>query len=270
MHRRLVPTALAGATLAWFAIPSILEAQSLRGSRSTVERVYERAADNGLYFYKTSGGVRSAAEKGRFVRLTGNADYRLHGVSHPYAAPSTRLFVERLASQYRAACGEQLVVTSAIRPLGAQPGNSSTRSVHPTGIAVDLRRPKGKCLAWLRKTLLAVEEQGVIDGTEERTPPHFHVVVFPAAYEAYVARLAGSSATRVAARAPASGVAGTRVSLATAARMPDAARRYQVRKGDSLWSIAKRHGTTVATIRKLNPAAAKKILPGQTLLIATR
>lgn len=268
MYRRFVPAALTGAaTLACLTVPSILGAQSLRGSRSTVERVYERANDKGLYFYKTSGGVRSAAEKGRFVRLTGNADYTLHGVSHPYAAPSTRLFVERLASQYRAGCGEKLVVTSAIRPLARQPKNSSTRSVHPTGIAVDLRRPKGKCLTWLRRTLLAVEDQGVIDGTEEKSPPHFHVVVFPAAYEAYVARLGG---TRVGARAPGKSAATKRVALATVGRMPSSTRKYRVRKGDSLWSIAKRHDTTVATIQKLNPSASRRILPGQTLLIASQ
>jgi membrane-bound lytic murein transglycosylase D len=44
--------------------------------------------------------------------------------------------------------------------------------------------------------------------------------------------------------------------------------KYKVRKGDSLWSIARRYDTTVATIKKLNPSAARKIIPGQTLLVA--
>src|SRR5687767_7021403 len=202
MYRRLVSAALAGAAIACLAIPSAAAAQSLRGSRSTVERVYERASDNGLYFYRTSGGVKSAAEKGRFVRLGGNADYRLHNVSHPYATATTRTFVERLGAQYRAACGDQMVVTSAIRPLAKQPRNSSDWSVHPTGIAVDLRKPSGACLTWLRRTLLALEDKGVIDGTEERKPPHFHVVVFPAAYEKYLASLGTKPASLGAKTAP--------------------------------------------------------------------
>src|SRR5687768_5796581 len=271
MYRRLVPAALAGAAIACLAVPSATAAQSLRGSRSTVERVYARASDNGLYFYRTSGGVQSAAAKGRFVRLSGNADYRLHNVSHPYATATTRTFVERLGAQYREACGEPMVVTSAIRPLARQPRNSSDYSVHPTGIAVDLRKPSGRCLTWLRRTLLALEDRGVIDGTEERKPPHFHVVVFPAAYDAYLASLGAKSVTAAAKAAPRSSVAAPRIALATMARMPArATQRYRVRKGDSLWSIAKRHDTTVDTLRKLNPSAAKKILPGQTLLIATQ
>ena len=272
MGRRTNLAALVGAAaLTTLALPSLAAAQSLRGSRSTVARVYERASERGLYFYKTSGGVKSAAEKGRFVRLTGNADYRLHGVSHPYLTATTRTFVERLAAQYRATCGEQLVVTSAIRPVASQPRNSSDYSVHPTGIAVDLRKPSGKCLTWLRKTLLALEDENVIDGTEERSPPHFHVVVFPAAYDAYVATLekrAKRSEASTAAATPKSTVA-PRVALATVGRMQIGTTKYRVRKGDSLWSIAKRYDTSVATIQKLNPSAAKKIVPGQTLLVST-
>ena len=270
MGRRTILAALVGAAaLSTLALPSSARAQSLRGSRSTVARVYERASERGLYFYKTSGGVKSAAEKGRFVRLTGNADYKLHGVSHPYATTTTRTFVERIAAQYRAGCGEQLVVTSAIRPQTSQPRNSSDYSVHPTGIAVDLRKPSGKCLTWLRKTLLALEEKNVIDGTEEKRPPHFHVVVFQS-YDAYVATLDKQAArpAGTTAAAPRSTVA-PRVALATVGRMPAATTKYRVRKGDSLWSIAKRYDTSVATIRKLNPSAAKKIVPGQTLLVTS-
>ena len=274
MYRRLVRAALAGAAIvSCLSVSATVHAQSLRGSRSTVERVYERASGNGLVFYKTSGGVRSAAEKGRFVRLDGNADYRLNNVSHPYATATTRTFVERLGAQYRATCGEQMVVTSAIRPQTSQPRNSSDWSVHPTGIAVDLRKPTGRCLTWLRKTLLALEDRGVIDGTEEKRPPHFHVVVFPAAYDAYIESLGGKSASATADKAvgPKASVAAPRIALATVARMPGTAtRKYRVRKGDSLWSIARRYDTTVDTIRKLNPAAAKKILPGQTLVIVAQ
>jgi hypothetical protein len=274
MYRRQIPAALAGAAIvACLTVPSFAHAQSLRGSRSTLERAYERANDNGLHFYQTSGGVKTAAEKGRFVRLAGNADYRLNNVSYPYATATTRTFVERLGAQYRAACGEPMVVTSAVRPVAKQPRNSSDWSVHPTGIAVDLRKPTGSCLGWLRRTLLSLEDRGVIDGTEERKPPHFHVVVFPAAYDAYIESLGGKSAaaTVTAKPAPRASAAAPRIALATVARMPSRSlQKYRVRRGDSLWSIAKRYDTTIDTIKKLNPSVAKKILPGQTLVIATQ
>jgi hypothetical protein len=55
-------------------------------------------------------------------------------------------FVERLSSQYHNACGERLVVTSLTRPASEQPRNASDRSVHPTGMAIDLRlSTKGTC-----------------------------------------------------------------------------------------------------------------------------
>jgi hypothetical protein len=80
-------------------------------------------------------------------------------------------------------------VTSAIRPESTQPSNASPRSVHPTGIAVDLRRPDGRCLTWLRGVLRSLEARGVIEATEEHWPAHFHVAVFGPRYQAYVASL---------------------------------------------------------------------------------
>jgi hypothetical protein len=58
-------------------------------------------------------------------------------------------------------------------------------------MAIDLRKPNGKCLRWLRSTLLDLEETGVIEATEEYGPPHFHVAVFPSPYESYVAGRSG-------------------------------------------------------------------------------
>ena len=63
-----------------------------------------------------------------------------------------KLFIERLARQYRGATGEKLVVTSLTRPTREQPGNASRYSVHPCGMAVDFRRPWGrKARRWLEQ-----------------------------------------------------------------------------------------------------------------------
>jgi hypothetical protein len=178
------------------AVPVVLapqraEAQSLRGSLASISRMYRQAVREKLHFYETAAGVRNAARKGRLVRLRSTGSVTYASVRWPYVQPQTRLFVERLGAQYRAACGERLVVTSAVRPATRQPANATERSVHPTGMAVDLRKPKGKCLRWLRPTLLELERAGLIEATEEYGPPHFHVAVFPTPYESYVAAKSG-------------------------------------------------------------------------------
>jgi hypothetical protein len=144
--------------------------------------MHRRAVNGGLDFYETTRDVKRAVLRGELVSLRGNANYETSRVRTPYVRPETRAFVLGLARDYRRACGERLVVTSATRPMSRKLVNSSALTVHPAGIAVDLRKPQGRCLTWLRKTLLAAERRGTIEATEERHPPHFHVAVLPARY----------------------------------------------------------------------------------------
>ena len=260
-------------------------AQTLRGSRTTVDRAYRQALAHDVTFFKSGGSVRRAAGEGDLVRLRGNADYRIADASYPYALPSTRTFVQRLARQYRAECGERLVVTSAVRPSSLRLWNASDKTVHPSGMAVDLRKPRRRaCLSWLRRTLLSVEGGGAIDATEEFRPPHFHVVVFPGPYRRYMARAGGEETTREEAPAPAARSAARRPSARTeavasrsrsggetrsaarAASRPSR-RTYRVRQGDSLWTIARRHGISVARLKSANDMSTARIRPGQTLVI---
>ncbi len=168
-------------------MPAAGEAQSLRGSERSVHFAYAYARHHDLQLYRSAHEIRRAVQEGELARLGGSPHYTLHRVSYPYATPTTRTFVERLSSQYYIACGEPLTITSAVRPTRRQPLNSSPLSVHPAGIAIDLHRPSGACLRWLRHTLLALESEGVIDATEERHPAHFHVIVFGAPYRQYLA-----------------------------------------------------------------------------------
>lgn len=228
-------------------------AQSLRGSPASIDRMYNHARSNDLTFYRTGTGVRGAADDGNLVRMTGNDDYRLVGVSYPYVLSATRTFVQRLGAQYREVCGEKLVITSGLRPTSLRLSNSTDRSVHPTGMAVDIRKPQGgRCLSWLRETLLQLEREGVIEATEERRPPHFHVAVFPAPYRRYVG---GAGEARSASRGSPS--SGTRTT-------------YRVRSGDSLWEIARRHDTTVDRLRAANDMRSNRIVAGQVLIIPAR
>lgn len=182
-----LPTRAALGLALLLTLPAAGAAQSLRGSRGSVRRSYHYAERHDLTFIRTVSEVRRAVRDGDIVRLRPNGDFTLKRVSFPYVTPTTYTFVRRLAAQYRAACGTPLVITSAMRPEDRQPANSSSRSLHPTGIAIDIHRPGGACLGWLRRTLLALEDRGVVDATEEHHPPHFHVNVFGQRYREYLA-----------------------------------------------------------------------------------
>ena len=165
------------------ATPPLLsiDGATLRGSRQAVDDAYEAAQRRGLAFAGSRREVERAAAEGEYVRLTGGRNYRLKGVGVPYARPATRAFLDGFGARYRTACGEPLTVTSALRPTSVRLPNSVEKTVHPTGMAVDLRAPRaGRCRDWLRRSLLALEADGAIDATEERRPPHFHVVVLRA------------------------------------------------------------------------------------------
>jgi len=181
MHHRLI-TAL----LLSFALSSVLAAglpaQSLRGSQESVDHLYLVARASGLQFHATVRSARRAVAAGEFVALSGNNDYvPKSSMSLPYATAEVRSYVEHLAAEYHSACGERLVITSALRPMSRRPRNGSVKSVHPTGIAVDVRKPKRRlCRDWLRQLLLQHEREGTIEATEEFRPPHFHIVVLQA------------------------------------------------------------------------------------------
>lgn len=231
----MIPLLLAG-TLA------SLEAQSLRGSSASLTRQTRAARQHDLSYLTTAGEVQRFVEMGLLVPVRSNDDFTMDETSFPYARPQVRAFVRRLARQYRAACDRPLVVTSMTRPERRQPRNASRRSVHPTGMAVDLRRTNHMpCRGWLESTLLRLEDERVVEATRERYPPHYHVAVFPEPFERYIAE---------------HGDAGLE---------PDEDRFYLVRRGDTLGDIADRHDTTIRSLMRLNGLRSSRIYAGQVL-----
>jgi hypothetical protein len=165
-------------------------AGELDGSRASVNKAHRVARSNDFTFLRSAAHVREFVKKAKLEKVASSSDVLLSNVSFPYARPAVKLFIQRLAAQYHAVTGERLVVTSLVRPISRQPRNASAFSVHPTGIAVDLRIPKKLAhRKWLEQTLLAMEDQVVLDVTKERSPAHYHVAVFPREYERYVAAL---------------------------------------------------------------------------------
>lgn len=230
-------------------MPQTASAQSLRGSSASLDRQNRQARHHDYTFLDSRQDLRRFVEAGRLVRLEGNANYRLNDVSFEVARPEVRLFVERLSGQYRRACGEALVVTSLTRPRAYQPGNASPRSVHPTGMALDLRVPqRAACRQWLERTLLHLDGRNVLDVTLEHHPPHYHVALFPQPYLAYVAAVTGRPVS----------------SLATSS---SASQNHVVRRGETLWRIAQNYDTTPAAIRRANRLSSSTIRPGQQLVI---
>ena len=265
MQSRSILAALAFAGVVGGLAPTAGEAQTLRGSPSSVERMYRQARSHALPFYRTPRGVRAAAADGELVRLSGNSNYRVAGVTYPYALATTRTFVQRLAEQYRDMCGEKLVVTSAMRPSSFRLFNSVDKSVHPAGMAVDIRIPaKSRCRSWLRQRLLHLEAQGVAEATEERRPPHFHVAVFPGPYRRYI----GSSAASAPAKVSRAGTGAAAKRSRPASTREQA--KYRVRSGDSLWTIARRHRVSVERLQAANDLRGSRVKPGQTLTIPSR
>ena len=178
-------------SLALIVMPaSSVLAAGLGGSKSSMRRQHAVAVASYFTFAATRAQLDELVREDRLQAVYSTADLLLDRVSFPYARPAVRLFVERIAAEYRAATGERLVVTSLTRPLDDQPRNASPLSVHPAGMAVDFRRPsKASSRQWLEKTLLSLESKGVIDATRERKPPHYHVAVFSDKYATYALTL---------------------------------------------------------------------------------
>ncbi|MEM1245899.1 MAG: DUF5715 family protein [Acidobacteriota bacterium] len=218
------------------------EAQSLRGSSRSMDRQNHQARAHDYTFLATPSQVQRFVRRGWLVRVRPNADFEMYLVSFPYARAEVKLFIERLSQQYRSACGEKLVVTSLTRPKSNQPPNASWRSVHPTGMALDIRRPRNRsCRRWLERVLLSLEGERVLEATYERRPPHYHIALFPKPYARYVARVQR-------------GQGGD-------------GRTYRVARGDTLWEIARKHKTTVNALKRENDLNGNQIRPGQVLQV---
>jgi hypothetical protein len=163
-------------------------AVELRGSPKSMARQHAVAVASELTFMGTLEEMALLAEAGELVPIYGGPHYEVMDWVFPYGIPEVRTFVERLAFEYRQACGETMVVTSLTRPFSEQLPNSHQLSVHPAGMAVDLRIPQTPaCRAFLDARLLEKEAEGLLDVTHERSPPHYHVAVFPEPYVRWAA-----------------------------------------------------------------------------------
>jgi len=88
----------------------------------------------------------------------------------------------------------------------------------------------------MRRTGLSIPPEWL-----ERSPRHYHVAIFPDQYSSYVETLVARGITT------------------------PQSREYTVRRGDSLWNIARAHGTTVDDLKQANGIDGSRIFAGQVI-----
>lgn len=239
---------------------------SLRGSASSLTRQQYARKKEGLKLHHSWRSAKQEVRDGGLLRIRPSKTLQLANVSHPYAHPELKMLLEKLSRLYWSHCRAPLVVTSLLRPINEQPRNASTRSVHPAGIAADLRVPPHECRAWLRQTLSSWERAGLIEATRERRPPHFHLVAIP--HRLTPTLISNLKKTGPQSRAnqraqPSQGSAQKSRRAQTHKRR----RRYRVRRGDSLWSLSRRWRVSETAIKRANRLSSSTIQRGQILLI---
>jgi uncharacterized protein YcbK (DUF882 family) len=205
MYVKLDPMRLLG-TVTTFLVFSLAAAPGARANdlRATTESqlIQNRQADE-----DNLSRIEDSKMLDRFVRLkllttvpNDTQDYYLANVpsGYRYARPWTKLFIERLGSQYRGRFGTKLRVTSLVRTISLQNSlrrrntNAASpygekRSTHLTGASIDISK-KGMTRAqqdWMRGVLRSLREQGYIFAIEEFRQPAFHIMVYRQ-YEDYV------------------------------------------------------------------------------------
>jgi LysM repeat protein len=155
--------------------------------------------------------------------------------------------------------------------------------VHPTGIAVDLRRPPaGRCQTWLRQALAELELQGYVEATEERRPVHIHVAVLtePGKVIVLPPLVAGTLARSAPHSQQSNGMIALRPAPLSAVDVSDPAggkaagagatdttrATYRVREGDTLWDVARRSGVSVRALARANHRSERAVLRAGTTL----
>ena len=160
-----------------------VEAQhaSLKSSPESIGHMFLVALAGKLTFFPTVREVRESIANGLLVQLSGNDDYLVdEWVSFPYVLRETKLFLEHFALEYHLACRTQLVLTSGTRPVTPKLPNASPISVHPVGMAIDIRTPRNLgCRNWLDDTLIFSRAVGDIEANWEIAPPHYHIAILP-------------------------------------------------------------------------------------------
>ena len=141
------------------------------------ERQFRYAEANGIPFARNERDYQDLVARGQFVRLRHPA--LTIAARRPYVLPTTAQFIYEIADAFSGAGCRGLRINDAARLVSERPSNGSVYSVHPAGMALDLRviNLSARCYEVLTNILSMAEMRGQADATREHRPPHFHVVV---------------------------------------------------------------------------------------------
>lgn len=168
-------------------------------SSQTIQNTY--ADDANLSRMTNAAMIRRFARNGYLVSVPSSSrSYYLHAVrpDERYCRPWTKVFLDRLSSQYQARFHQRLRVTSLVRTVGSQQrlahwndnaadSTGAERSSHLTGATIDIskRSMSPASQEWLREVLYSLREAGYLYAIEEFYQPTFHIMVYPK-YAQYV------------------------------------------------------------------------------------
>ncbi len=167
----------------------------LRGSFASLERQNEKSeGEDGLERIQDEDDLQDRIAHNFLVPVPTSADLAINQnlpESHRYCRPWTAQFLTDLAGLHAARFHGPLEVSSAVRTVDYQKqlerinGNAAAAegdvaSPHLTGSAVDI--PKSNMtrdeIAWMRTSLLALEQAGKLDVEEEFLQRCFHITVY--------------------------------------------------------------------------------------------
>jgi hypothetical protein len=166
----------------------------LRGSLELLQRQDQRLEADGLERIETEQDLATRIAHHLLVPIPVSsalaADDQL-ALSHRYCRPWTAQFLADLARAHQAIFHRPLDVTSAVRPVSYQerlaringnaaPAQGDIVSPHVMGATIDIGKKalSGREIAWMRRRLLTLEDEGKIDVEEEFYQACFHITVY--------------------------------------------------------------------------------------------
>jgi hypothetical protein len=170
---------------------------SLRGSRDS-QKLQNKEADREKLSRLHDGELKKFETSGLLVKIPESAGVFVDSRLDPkqrYCRPWTAKFLRDYGRQYGDTFQDRFKITSAVRTVeeqatlrnrrynpNAAPAQGRLMSSHPTGSTIDISKNGMSAaeLAWFREKLISLEEKGLIEATEERREPCFHIMVFRA------------------------------------------------------------------------------------------
>ncbi len=230
-------------------LPLAVQGQSLRGSTASLDRQERAAQIHDFTYIASPGEVERFVKAGYLVQVRAKRGFRpergilsfpssgnpdLH--SSACQSVSGGLWGETGGNQHDPAPFS--TARKCIRPAPFIPPGWPSTYGGVTARPVDL--------GW-RVLFSHSRGPGCWRPLANSYPPHYHIALFPEPYARYVDDLSNQPAE-------------TRVASADVVA-------YRVRRGDSLWDIAKSHGTSVDRLKQENDLKGSRIYAGQLLQV---